>query len=164
MNFALAIDGSFSPHTDRGVSGEAALMSRRMKELRDHMTVPQTLGKSYRETRSSMVELHKGALSENWNGYGAKPTTEADLFTALRFLNTLPMSTPSPEVAVDPDGEFSFDWYNGPRNVLSVSIGQSGRISYAAHIGRKRYHGTEYFSDELPVAIIENLEKVFSRT
>jgi hypothetical protein len=162
MTFAMAIDGSFSPHTDRGVSSEAAVVRRQIKELRDHMTVTETLGKSYRETRSSLLEIYKDTLTENWNGYEAKATMEADLFTALRFLDTLPMSIPRPEVSVDPDGEFAFEWYNGPRNVLSVSIGQLGRISYAAHIGRKRYHGTEYFSDELAACIIENLEKIFS--
>jgi len=162
MTFAEAIDGFFSPHTDRGVSNEAAVLRDWIKELRNHMSVTETLGKSYRETRGSLIENYRECLSENWDGYAAKPTTEADLVTAIRFLDTLPTSIPRPEVSVDPDGEFAFEWYNGPRNVLSVSIGNLGRISYAAHVGRKRYHGTEYFADELPVVIIENLEKLFS--
>jgi hypothetical protein len=161
MIFAATIDGFFSPHTDRGVSCEALVLRERIKELRNHMSVTETLGKNYRETRASLIENYKECLSENWNGYGAKPTTEADLMTAIRFLETLPTSTPLPEVSVDPDGEFTFEWHNGPRNILSVSIGHLGRISYAAHVGRKRYHGTEYFGDEFPAVIIENLEKLF---
>lgn len=161
MILATTIDGFFSPHTDRGVSSEAAVLRGQMKDIRNNLSETETLGKSYRETRSALIECYRERLSENWDGYGARPVAFADLQTAMRFLDTLPTSMPRPEVSVDSDGEFAFEWYHGPRNVLSVSIGHLGRISYAAHIGRKRYHGTEYFADELSPIIMENLGKLF---
>ena len=161
MNTALAIDGFFSPHTDRGVSDEAADLRTRMRRVRDDMSETETLGKSYRETLDALLGSYFERLCNNWDGYGAKPVTDADLYASIRFLDTLPPSLPSAEVSLDPDGEFAFDWYKGS-DVLSVSIGRLGRISYAAHFGRSRTHGTEYFADELPKVITENLERLFS--
>lgn len=159
---ALAIDGFFSPHTDRSVGQVAERLRSRIKEVRDTMSETETLGKNYRETLEALRQSYAECSSENWDGYRARAVTESDLKTAIHFLETLPTVIPPPEISVDPDGEFAFEWYHGPENVLSVSIGRVGRLSFAARIGRKRTNGTEFFADELPRVIMENLERLFS--
>jgi hypothetical protein len=132
-----------------------------MNKLREDLSETETFGKAFRDTFSALRHAYVECSSSNWDGYGAVAASAADFKTAIQFLCTLPPSTPSPEISIDPDGEFAFDWYRGT-DVLSVSIGHLGRLSYAAHFGRRRVHGTEYFADELPEAIAENLQKLFS--
>lgn len=33
---------------------------------------------------------------------------------ARQFIKALPIAIPFPEIAVDPDGEISFEWYHSP--------------------------------------------------
>ena len=158
---ALSIDGFLSPHTDRGVGADAVVLQSRIKELRKDLSHSETLGKTYRETIEALITTYRECIAEDWDGNGAAAATLADLSVAERFLRTLPTSVRSPEISVDPDGEFAFEWYNDG-DVLSVSIGHGGKISYAARFGRSRIHGTEFFSDEVPRVIAENLERLFS--
>lgn len=160
---ALTIENIFSPHTDRGLSTVAQTLRSRLKEVRENMSQTETLGKSYRETLDALHQSYAECSSENWDGYRARAVTESDLKAAIHFLETLPTVIPPPEISVEPDGEFAFEWYRGPHDVLSVSIGRMGRLSFAARIGRRRRHGTEYFADELPTIIAENLERLFFR-
>jgi hypothetical protein len=159
---SVAIDGLFSPHTDRGVSAAAKVVRNQIDEVRQKMSETETLGRKYREALEALQESYAECARDNWNGYGAKAATTANLFIAVRLLGTLPPSLPTPEISVDPDGEFAFEWYKGRSNVLSVSINQTGKLSYAASIGRKTFHGTDFFADEFPKSISENLERLFS--
>jgi hypothetical protein len=158
---ALRIDSFFSPHTDRGISEDAESLRTLVKEVHKDVSLSETLGKAYREAIDALGNSYKECTAKDWDGNGAAAATLGDLITAERFLRTLPTSLPSPEISVDPDGEFAFEWYND-RDVLSVSIGRANKISYAARFGRSRIHGTEFFGDELPRVIIENLERLFA--
>ena len=74
--------------------------------------------------------------------------------TPWAFLETLPTTTPVPDVVPEPDGEIAFEWDYGPWRILSVSVGPTGLLSYAALYGRtSKAHGTEKFIDRLPGAI-----------
>jgi hypothetical protein len=91
----------------------------------------------------------------NWDHYGAVPATDATAQVAYRFLSALPSTLPSPNIGLDPDGEVSFDWLAGKGRVFSVSIGESGRLSYAGMFGPgKTAHGSEPFDDAIPNAVI----------
>lgn len=158
---ALRIEGFFSPHTDRGVSADAVVLRSRIKEVRKDISDSETLGKTYREALEALITTYRECMAEDWDGSGAAAATLVDLSAAERFLRTLPTSVRSPEISVDPDGEFAFEWYNDG-DVLSVSIGRDSKISYAARFGRSRIHGTEFFGDEVPRVITENLERLFS--
>ena len=159
----MTVGGFFTPHTDRGLGLVAKSLTSRIEELRDGMTATETLGKSYRETLNALYEVYQECSSENWDGYRAQAVSESDFKNAIRFLDTLPTVMPRPEISVDPDGEFAFEWYRSPESILTVSIGHFGRLSFAARIGRKRAHGTDYFADELPAVISENLERLYSQ-
>lgn len=47
------------------------------------------------------------------------------------FLHALPRAIPDPEVAIEPDGAVSLEWYGGYRKVASVSITESSRLAFA---------------------------------
>lgn len=61
------------------------------------------------------------------------------------FLYVLPRGTALPEATLDPDGEVGLDWMISKNRILSVSIGESNRISYAWHDGTDRGHAAVTF-------------------
>jgi hypothetical protein len=100
------------------------------------------------------------AATDNWDGYGARAVTYGVKLRAQEFLDALP-GVPLPTIAADPDGEVGFEWYVGPRQVFSVSIGKGYDVAYAGIFGANTTHGTEYFMDELPAAVMENLRRLY---
>lgn len=99
--------------------------------------------------------------SDGWDGYGARAVSLGVKYRAEAFLDALPSGIPVPAIEPDPDGEISFEWYVGPRQVFSVSVGEGCEIAYAGLFGRNRTHGTEYFMDELPAAVMTNLRRLY---
>ncbi|MDA2925100.1 hypothetical protein MYX65_10720 [Acidobacteria bacterium AH-259-L09] len=161
----LSIDRTSFPSLLRsgGVSEEADNIRQRLKKvLRDRLE-SITLGETYFEAFEALQDAFEECSSENWDGYGA---AEIDLIAyahALEFLEALPTTLPAPDVAVEPDGEIAFEWYVRPRWVFSVSVGRDNELTYAGLFGRSKTHGTEYFADELPKTIIENLDRLLSK-
>ncbi|MDM7994718.1 MAG: hypothetical protein QUT30_03420 [Acidobacteriota bacterium] len=161
MDYYEAFLGS---HTDRGVSTEAKEIKDRIEVVRGEILKSFSLGESYRDSLSSLCEIAGQAAASNWDGYGAMPVNSLSIHQALRLLRTLPTTLPKPELSVDPDGEISFEWHFEPRRVFSISIGPHGELSYAGLFGRSDAHGTEYFGDEIPKPIVDNLNRLFSRS
>jgi len=74
----------------------------------------------------------------------------------------LPSSIPNPEVGIDPDGKISFNWYNGPGNIFSISISGERELTYAGIFGLSKVHGVEYFERNIPEAILNNLQRLWN--
>lgn len=83
---------------------------------------------------------------------------------AQRFLLALPGHLPAPELSLDADGEVSFDWSGPQRQVLTVTLREDGRLSYACWLSpNDRQHGTKQFLDVVPKAITECIQQVVGR-
>jgi hypothetical protein len=139
---------------DRAVSPDAKVLRDRM-ELEWGPSV--VLGRRYWELERVRLE----AATADWDGYGALPVDDLTYRQAKAFLHVLPINIPEPEVAADPDGEVSLSWRRTPNQVFSVSIGGTGRLSYAGLFGDRTVHGTEYFIDELPQPVEASLSRLF---
>jgi excisionase family DNA binding protein len=125
--------------------------------------LPSAAGNAEREgTLQSLETVYRECLTENWDGYGAKPVSPATLEAARRFCEKLPGSFPEPEVAADPDGEICLDWDKSPDQAFSVSVGSIGRLTYAGLFGPNKVNGAEHFEAEVPEAIIQNLKRLFA--
>jgi hypothetical protein len=162
----LAIDhyqGFLGAHTDRGVSTEAKEIRSRIENVLADIMKSQSLGESYKDALSTLYEIANQASVPNWDSYGAAKVNSLAILQAFRLLRILPSTLRNPELSVDPDGEISFEWYLEPRRVFSMSIGPHGELSYAGLFGRSDAHGTEYFGDELPKPIVDNLNRLYSR-
>lgn len=109
------------------------------------------------ELSTIFVECSK----EDWDGYDAKPVNLDAMNQALRFLQSLPLSVPLPEVSADPDGEVTFEWNADPRRILYMSIGLNGVINYAGLYGSSKSKGIEYFSDEVPDQVLRCIKRVY---
>lgn len=145
-----------------GVSGEAETITKRIEEVLADFWLSAALSAKYVEAHQALVSACEEASRENWDGYGARPFALQASAAADRFLRALPTTAPSPEISVDPDGEIAFEWYLGPRRVLSVSVGSTNQLTYAALLGPNIVHGTETFVDELPPSIVANLSRLLS--
>ena len=85
---------------------------------------------------------------------------DATFALAQRFLFALPGHLPAPSLALDEDGEVSFDWREGSR-LLTVRLRQDGRLSYACWLSPiDRQHGTKQFADAIPKTIVDCIRLV----
>jgi hypothetical protein len=114
------------------------------------------------QAASALEAASAEASADNWDGYDARAVTYGVKLRAQAFLAALPGGVPLPLIAVDPDGEMAFEWYLGPRQVFSVSVGDRYEVAYAGLFGANTSHGTEYFMDKLPAPVIDNLRRLYS--
>ena len=146
---------------DRAISNEAGSdhSSRRFPRA---VTRSVSVEQAYADCVESLIEVFKEASQANWDGYDANKVSGATLTQAATLLAFLPSTFPKPEFSAHPDGELAFEWYFGPRRLLTVSVNESGRLSYAALIGQARHHGTEFLHDALPETIALVLRRIHS--
>ncbi len=150
-------------HPNRGVSETAEEVRKLFLQVRESRSETVSLGDSYLQAVDALEEASTEASEDNWDGYGARAVDPITLCNARNFATVLPPSLPPPEIVVEPDGEIAFEWYLGARNVFSVSVGLSCELSYAGLFDWNTVYGTEFFVDELPEAIVVNLDRLFSR-
>jgi hypothetical protein len=87
-----------------------------------------------------------------------------DAYTrALALMRSLPSDLPLPEIVVEDDGEIGLDWEEGPRRVLSVSVGDSPMLRYAAFVGVEPLHGRVPFAGLLPETLSFLLGRIYPR-
>lgn len=108
-----------------------------------------------RDLKASLRALGKACAKDNWDSEGSAPVLPLTLDQAIRFIDAMPMGYAEPDLGVDPDGEISFSWIGNKGHRLSMSIGPTGRISYAYRIGPRRRNGTEWFGDSIPEELLE---------
>lgn len=148
--------------SDRAVSQEAK-RSRVIRKLARHDTPSVSVDQAYENCLQALREAFQESSQSGWDAYGAHPVSEATLTHALAFLDVLPTTLLWPEISSHPDGELAFEWSFGPRHLLTVSVNESGRLSYAALFGRARVHGTEFLlHDSLPDPIALALRRLYS--
>jgi hypothetical protein len=99
-----------------------------------------------------------------WDGYGAAPASAGSHRTACKFIQRLPLEVPDPEVGMDPDGEFSLEWFGAARDhVLSISFGADDRLSFAFRNGVERRRGTTILREQLPSELLAYLKSFDNR-
>lgn len=81
--------------------------------------------------------------------------------TATRFINSLPLGFPQPEVVAEPDGHINLEWYRSPRRIVSVSVAPRNRLHWAALIGTESPRGNACFIERIPDSILDQIRRVF---
>ena len=152
----------FNPYVDRGISEDAFTLVGRISGISNDFLSSIRLGQPMAEVLQSLNNVFKECSTDNWDGYGAKAIDRISFVQALRFIHSLPRTIPTPDLTAEPDGEIALEWYHGKRRIFSVSIGRTGELTYAGLFGSNKTHGTEYFGDELPKTILDNIQRTFS--
>jgi len=104
--------------------------------------------------------LTKECSSPNWDGYGAVPVQSQTIKDAKRFVEALPLGTPTPSAGAEPDGHVTLEWYHSSRRTLSVSVSPDGELHYAALLGASKAWGTEPFFGDVPSSILLLISRV----
>ena len=146
---------------DRGV-GPEALRLRSMLFRSEESSRSLSVEEVYRTTVERIEEAAEEASAPDWDGYGGLPVTSPTIAQAFAFVALLPSALPAPDVSAHPDGELAFEWDLGPRRLLTVSVNDAGRLSYAALMGHTRLYGSEHLLDALPEPITLALRKLFA--
>ena len=109
-------------------------------------------------TYQDIHRIYRECSQADWDGYDAIPISKLTFLEAVKLAELLPSDLPLPEVIPEPTGEIAFEWYKGKKHVFVISVGGNNSISYAGLFGEySRTHGSEYFSDELPQLVIDNV-------
>jgi hypothetical protein len=143
---------SLPAHTRRG---DFAWDSDRTISTYPASAVAGTLG-------ADLDSLMVACCLEDWDGHGASPVTAESYQAACRFIHSLPMGIPMPELSADPDGCVTFEWRQSARRVLLVSVNGQFRVDYAALFGTAKTYGSEPFFNELPETLTTLVRRVFA--
>lgn len=152
-----------STFSDIGFGADFSILKKYYASIVSELRKTETLGR-LDEVFQHLIEIVAECSEEGWDGYDARPITEAAYIEAERFIKSLPLtsSIPMPEIIPEPGGEIGFEWYKGKCQVFVASVRGNNEIVYAGLFGTNKTHGSEYFGDYLPSIIIENLKRLYS--
>ena len=148
--------------TSGGTSDVAGYVTRQKAEPWRQLQNTFYLGQQSKGSVNELIQVLAVCKSANWDGYGARPVSTQTYMLARKFLEALPLGSPSPSIGADPDGDITCEWYAAARKTLSVSISASGDLHYAALIGTVKAYGTEPFSGNIPRVILDLIRRVIS--
>jgi hypothetical protein len=139
-----------------GVGDAAQFVWSELVSSRRHLNQSSALGIGTGE----LASVWEVCRDSNWDGHNARPVRLETVHIARRFLEELPLGTPTPSVGAEPDGQLTFEWHRTPRWTLSISVDPEGRLHYAAMFGPNRTMGTVEFFGEVPEDILSLIRKV----
>lgn len=81
---------------------------------------------------------------------------------ALEILALLPKQIPLPEVVVESEGEIGFDWDEGSRRVVSLTVRDTPVVGFAALLGEEPVYGRMRFGGEIPETLRFLLARLYT--
>src|SRR5690348_7161589 len=158
---ALAPRGAtfFAPGMDNSVSTEGLSQRKRFWQLIESSQEPLSRGANIMVALSALRDAARKAGAEDWDGFGARPLNPVSFAWSLAVISSLPSRIVAPDVEVTPKGHVLLEWAKGPRSIVSVSVGDDGRLAYAGLFGRSHVHGFESMGGEFPRTLAEHIER-----
>jgi len=150
----MGMPGLIAPARSTAQSLPAKKIEEMREVIREHLLASYVMRNPAEQVLTELDAVRSEASREGWDGYGARPLDPASYDFAIRFLNGLPTTAPLPEVSADSDGEVALDWVFAERKAMTVSIGPTGRCTYAWMLGQSTIRGTDWIEDEIPASII----------
>lgn len=146
-----------------GLGEEAVRIETYLSQLQEHALGSVALGKEKQDALDNLYTAFSESCTPGWDGYDAATASYESYLRAKRFIDALPANFPVPEVALDPDGEVSLEWYCPTGRMFSVSIGANDELTYAGKFSpTKKTHGTEPFTSQIPKVILDNIRRVMA--
>jgi hypothetical protein len=146
--------GLMAPVRFTGESESAKTISRMRQDILEQLLKSYVIRAPKEQVFSRLEEVWLEASRDGWDGYGAKPIDHFAYIYAQSFVNALPTTAPIPEISAHTDGEVALDWFFGDRKALTVSIGPTGRCTFAWMIGQSTNRGTDWMKDGIPASIV----------
>ena len=144
----------------QGVSAAAdALDAFRYEQLR---LSRQTASRYNHNLENSLAAALGESKTDEWRNDGNEELLPETALIAKAFVETLPVQYQNPDIAPEPDGHLSLEWYVDKRRLLSVSVDRNGTLHWAALIGNEDPRGSYQFTGKLPPTIAFMLERIFN--
>ena len=143
-----------------GSSSAAEYVVKRVAEGWAQLRNSNSLGAGVEAAAEALRGVAEECSSTDWDGYGAAAIEQETIRQAERFLNALPLGMIAPSVGAESDGHITFEWYQSPRRIVSVSISPEGDLHYAALLGYSKTYGTEPFFGEIPSDVLKLARRV----
>ena len=157
---AGSVAGLIAPNRSNAQSPPARRLLHMQEEIREHLLSSYTVRDARERLLEELDSLCVAASSQGWDGHESKPINLGAYEMAKVFIKALPTTAPLPELSADPDGEVSLDWSFGKRRALTISVGPTGRCSFAWILGQRSNRGTDWIEDEIPAQIAFALRQV----
>lgn len=145
-----------------GSSGAAEYVVKQIAEGLAQLRKSNSFGAGIKAATEELRGVADECSSNGWDGYEAAPVEQETIRQANHFLDALPLGMAVPSVGVEPDGQITFEWYQSPRRILSVSVSPEGDLHYAALLGYRKSYGTEPFFGEIPSDVLNLVRRVVS--
>ncbi|MGO8933776.1 MAG: hypothetical protein ACLPLZ_04870 [Terracidiphilus sp.] len=154
------ITGLLTPAWSKAESSEAQDLSRKQSDVRSDLLKNISVRNTAEHLISELEALASEASCRGWDGYDAAPINPEACKFAMQFIRALPTTGRQPMLSADPDGEVSFEWVFGKRKVLNVSVGATGRCTFAWVSGQRSNRGTDWIEHEIPASIVFALRQL----
>lgn len=151
---------TYAVASSRGVSPCAQFIAGQSEEARNDFRSTVTLEPSHSEALNELYEIFEECSNPGWDGYGALPVERETYRLAYFLLESLPSGIFSPTVGAEPDGHLTLEWHSSAVRTLSISVSPEHEIHYAALLGASRAFGTEPFTGELPLRVMEIVRNI----
>jgi len=159
-----SLSGLISPARSTAKSESAQSIKTMQEQIRRHLLDSYMIRRVADQALSELEEVEEEASYDGWNGYGGKRIDLQACAFAKAFLTALPTTAPVPEISADGDGEVALDWIFGDRRALTVSIGPTGRCTFACIRGESAFRGTDWMTDGIPATIAYFLGRLASES
>jgi hypothetical protein len=154
------MSGLIAPARSTAQSEPAKEIAKLRERIREHLLASYVMSSPAEKVIAELEDVRAEASHDGWDGYDARPLDPNAYGFAKMFLNALPSTVPLPELSADTDGEVAFNWVFGDRKALTVTVGPTGRCTFAWMLGQRTYRGTDWIDDEIPEEIVSALGKL----
>ncbi len=110
-----------------------------------------------------LSQIRYECSTPNWDGYESNPITNDTYKIASYIIELIAdnyVNLPFPEIIPEPDGDIGFEWNDEDGQTFVFSIDANCMINYAGIFGLRKVHGTEIYTNNIPPAIIYQLNRL----
>jgi hypothetical protein len=131
------------------------------------LNVHGTQVSTYTGERMSLLaelrDLFRKARTVNWDGEDGAAVSPVAYEWARKFLTSVPLHIPAPELSIDPDGHVNFDWAAG-QNRVAAAIDERGLVYFISFVGGNRVRGMiRDFSRTFPGRLLDELRPLLAK-
>lgn len=155
-----SVAGLITPNRSNAQSEQARQLLSIQEDIREYLLGSYTVRDPRERLLNELDDLLAEASQPGWDGHSGKPLDIDAYDFARTLIKALPTTAPLPEVSADSDGEVSLDWSFGNRKALTVSVGPTGRCTFAWVLGQRTNRGTDWIDDEIPESIAYALRQL----
>ena len=146
---------------DSALTYETSSAKELIYDLASALETPRSLFEPKEQALDELYALLEERASELETDNAYTMTSPATLDNAELLIRMMPDSIPMPEIAIEDDGDITFDWMKSRYCMLSASVGESARIAYAWLDGTDRGHSvTSMDTDTFPSRLYQDISRI----